>query len=154
MTAPRRKRARAAGTDRPRVSLDTGVLLRALLLSDDKAKRLRQAWQQGSCLPLIAASTAQALMRALAFPGLKLSEAQQHELLADFLPYAEVVAEATPRSRSQAAPALLLAASAAARVDCLVSDCAALRASYGRAVSRSEKRPCRLLSSDEFLASL
>jgi uncharacterized protein len=140
----------------PRVSLDTEVLLRALLLGDAKSTRLRQAWQQGAFQPLIAATGAQALMRALAYPGFKLGVAQQHELLADFLPYAEVVNEAAKAARppSSCAPALSLVRAEMARADFLVSDCVVLRASYARLISRSGKAGCRLLDSDQFLASL
>jgi len=127
---------------KPKVAFDTAVLLHALLLGDAKAQGLRQAWQTGACVPLINAGAAQDLMRALAYPGLKLDAGQQHELLADFLPFAEVVAEL----RSRARPALALARGA----DALVSDCAALHGAFARA----KLAPCRLLGSAEFLASL
>jgi hypothetical protein len=148
MSGPRRKKA--ARAQPPRVALDTGVLLYALLLSDDKAKRLRQLWQGGACVPLVSAASAQALMRALAYPGLKLSAAQQHELLADFLPYAEVVGEAGTTLGRQFPAVLHLARMETARADFLVSDCAELRAK----LARSRRPLCRLLGSEEFLASL
>ncbi|WP_077032701.1 putative toxin-antitoxin system toxin component, PIN family [Pelomonas sp. KK5] len=133
----------------PAVVFDTATLLRSLLLGDERAKALRQAWQQGRCRPLIDAEGAQALMRALACPALKLSEEERHEVLADFLPYAQAV-PAVPVARSQ--PALALAE--AGRAALLVSDCGQLRASFERRFSRRGKPACRLLGSDEFYASL
>jgi predicted nucleic acid-binding protein len=127
-----------------RVVLDTAVVLRALLLSDSQAKRLRAAWQSGQCQVLIGRTTAQALIKALAFPAFQLDAAQQQELLADFLPYAEVVAE-----RDGAASAMLALVDAAAALDWVVSDCAKLRATWSR-----KRLACELLSTDEFLARL
>lgn len=147
------RRKTAAVLERPRVAFDTGVLLHALLLSDDKAQRLRQAWLDGACVPLVDAPSAQALMRALAYPALALDAAQQQELLADFLPYAEVV-ETPKSSRRAGSPALLLAGAEAARADCLVSNCERLRSAFSRQFSRHESAHCRLLGSVEFLDSL
>lgn len=122
----------------PRVALDTGVVLHALLFGDAKAQRLRGAWQSGACRPLVDSASAQQLMRALAYPVLRLSAAQQHELLADFLPYAEVVG----------------AAPEATRIDYIVSDRKGARARFARGVSQAEKGACRLLDSEQFLAVL
>lgn len=155
MRASRGKTARLP--PRPRVALDTGVLLHALLLSDEKAQRLRRAWQDGACVPLIDAASAQALMRALAYPALKLSAAQQHELLADFLPYAEVVRAAPGVRRGvrqDLAPALDAAEAKRLKLDGVVSDCAARRARHAQRLSRAETVACRLLDSEEFLAAL
>lgn len=74
-----------------RVVIDPAWVLRALLQSHGEALALRRAWQQGLLRPLVSPELAATLMRALAYPQLGLSAAQQQELLADFLPYAEVV---------------------------------------------------------------
>ncbi|MFX1680434.1 PIN domain-containing protein [Mitsuaria sp. CC2] len=71
--------------------IDPALILRALLLSGGEALGLRRAWQQGLIRPLVSPDLAATLMRALAYPRLALTVAQQQELLADFLPYAEVV---------------------------------------------------------------
>jgi predicted nucleic acid-binding protein len=71
--------------------IDPALILRALVSSSGEALALRRAWQQGLLRPLVSPDLAATLMRALAFPKLRLSTAQQQELLADFLPYAEVV---------------------------------------------------------------
>lgn len=128
------------------VVLDTAVVLRALLLGDGQAKRLRAAWQSGQCQVLIGKTTAQALIKALAFPAFQLDAAQQQELLADFLPYAEVVAE---RDSADVTPTLTLVEASAKLLDCVVSDCAELRSMVIR-----KRYACELLGVDEFLARL
>lgn len=138
-----------------RVALDLPVLLQALLCSDAKSQALRQAWQGADCLPLVSAETAQSLISALSFPGLQLSGAQQQELLADFLPYAEVVQPLVTRRRPRAAsPSLQLALSEQARASTWVSDCPKERGRCQRAWLRRQPDAVRSLSSDEFLASL
>ena len=72
----------------PRVVLDTNIVLSALVFSGNVPARLRRAWQSGGCRPLLSTSTAQELIRALAYPKFRLTPEQQHELLADYLPYA------------------------------------------------------------------
>ncbi len=75
----------------PRVALDTNVVLSALVFGGGAAGRLRQIWQQGLCTPLVSTATAQELVRVLAYPKFRLSPAQQHELLADYLPNTQTV---------------------------------------------------------------
>lgn len=133
----------------PRVALDTDVLLRALLGSEPSAQSLRQAWQTGQCRPVIAAEGAQILIKALGYPSFGLDASQQRELLADFLPYAEVVKfERQARQTALFAPVLRLAKAAGA--DILVSECAKVRSAF----DRSRLGSCQLLSSAEFLAAL
>ncbi|MDT9001593.1 PIN domain-containing protein [Paucibacter sp. APW11] len=147
---PSRSASRAAV---PRLVIDHALLLRALLLSDERSRALRQSWQQGRCRPLISADLAQTLMRALAFPGLRLRPGQQHELLADFLPYAEACTAATPAlgSRLPREEAAALELAVAASADVLLTEGQALRAHLAR---WGEQRYGRLRaeSLDEFLA--
>lgn len=75
----------------PRVVLDTNVVLSALVFAGGASSRLRLAWQSGDYLPLVSAATVQELIRVLAYPRFRLSADQQHELLADYLPYAASV---------------------------------------------------------------
>lgn len=75
----------------PRVVLDTHVVLSALVFGGGAAGQVRRAWQQGALLPLICTVTAQELVRVLAYPKFRLAQAEQDELLADYLPYAETV---------------------------------------------------------------
>ena len=74
-----------------RAVLDTNVVLSALVFRGGAAGRLRLAWQQGQVLPLVSTVTVQELLRVLAYPKFCLSQVEQDELLADYLPYAETV---------------------------------------------------------------
>jgi len=74
-----------------RVVLDTNVVLSALVFRSGAAGLVRQAWQRGLVLPLASTATVQELVRVLAYPKFRLSKAEQDELLADYLPYAESV---------------------------------------------------------------
>ena len=74
-----------------RVVLDTNVVLSALVFRGGAAGQVRQAWQRGLVLPLASTATVQELVRVLAYPKFRLSPAEQDELLADYLPYAETV---------------------------------------------------------------
>ncbi len=74
-----------------RAVLDTNVVLSALVFRGGDAGQLRLAWQQGLVLPLVSTVTVQELLRVLAYPKFRLSQAEQDELLADYLPFAETV---------------------------------------------------------------
>lgn len=83
----------------PRVVLDTNVVLSALVFGGGATARLRQAWQAGRLLPLVSTATVQELVRVLAYPKFKLDAASRQELLADYLPWAEVVTVPEPPPR-------------------------------------------------------
>lgn len=74
-----------------RVVFDTNVVVSALVFRRGTPAALRSAWQRGDILPLISTITAQELIRVLAYPKFKLTPQEQEELLADYLPHAEVV---------------------------------------------------------------
>lgn len=74
-----------------RVVLDTNVVLSALVFRSGAAARLRQAWQTDTCTPLVATATVQELIRVLAYPKFRLSTDDQHQLLADYLPWTRSV---------------------------------------------------------------
>lgn len=74
-----------------RVVLDTNVVVSALVFRGGAAGQVRHAWQRGLVLPLASTATVQELVRVLAYPKFRLSKAEQDELLADYLPYAETV---------------------------------------------------------------
>ncbi|MBW6494088.1 MAG: putative toxin-antitoxin system toxin component, PIN family [Burkholderiaceae bacterium] len=90
MSARRRSKELADGNP-PRVVLDTNVVLSALVFGQGTMARLRVPWQGGQCVPLVSTATAQELVRVLGYPEFRLDPAAQRELLADYLPYAEVV---------------------------------------------------------------
>jgi len=79
-----------------RVVLDTNVVLSALVFGVGTAGRLRLAWQQSTFVPLASSATVQELVRVLAYPKFHLSAQEQEELLADYLPYTEVVRIPSP----------------------------------------------------------
>lgn len=74
-----------------RVVLDTNVVLSALLFRGGSAARFRDLWQRHAMLPLVSSETAKELVRVLAYPKFRLADGQREELLADYLPFTEVV---------------------------------------------------------------
>lgn len=71
--------------------LDTNVVLSALLFKQGAVPRFRRLWQEAVIHPLVSADTAKELVRVLAYPKFRLSDADREELLADYLPYAKAV---------------------------------------------------------------
>jgi putative PIN family toxin of toxin-antitoxin system len=69
------------------VVLDTNLVLSALVFPRGRLAALRTAWHGARCRPLASQATIEELMRALGYPKFKLSEDEQSELLADYLPY-------------------------------------------------------------------
>jgi putative PIN family toxin of toxin-antitoxin system len=72
-----------------RIVLDTNCIISALLFS--KQPWLRHSWQNGEITPLISKETTDELIRVLTYPKFKLNPKEQELLLADFLPYSEIV---------------------------------------------------------------
>lgn len=92
--------------DARRVVLDTNAVLSALLFVHGRMAPLRVAWQSGALTPLLCAQVVEELLRVLAYPKFKLTPEEREELLADYLPYGEVVAAwqsspAVPRCRDE-----------------------------------------------------
>ena len=81
-----------------RVVLDTNSVVSAVLLVHCRLAPLRTAWQSGAVLPLLCTRTTQELLRVLTYPKFRLSADERDELLADYLPYAEVVGAAKSSS--------------------------------------------------------
>jgi putative PIN family toxin of toxin-antitoxin system len=75
----------------PRVVLDTNVVLSALLFGGGWAARVRSGWQSGRFVPLASTATARELVRVLAYPKFRLSADDQEQLLADVMPWMQVV---------------------------------------------------------------
>mgnify|MGYP000853336281 CR=1 FL=1 len=76
----------------PRVVLDTNVVLSALVFPTGRVAWARAAWREGRLSPLVSSVTAAELIRALAYPKLRLSAEDRQELLADYLPYSQAIA--------------------------------------------------------------
>lgn len=71
--------------------LDTNVVLSALVRPGGVCGRLRLAWQGGLFTPLVSRATASELIRVLTYPKFKLTAVEQHDLLADYLPWTQAV---------------------------------------------------------------
>lgn len=74
-----------------RVVFDTGVVVSALLFTGGHLTWLRKHWRDGACLPLISRAAAAELTRVFAYPKFRLSTAERDDLLAEYLPFCEVV---------------------------------------------------------------
>jgi putative PIN family toxin of toxin-antitoxin system len=75
----------------PRVVLDTNVVLSALLFGSGTAGRVRVGWQAGRFTPLGSTATAAELVSVLGYPKFRLSAGEQEEMLADYVPWVQVV---------------------------------------------------------------
>jgi len=73
-----------------RVVLDTNVVLSALVFGGALTS-IRSGWEMRRFIPLTSTATVHELLRALTYPKFGLTIAEQEELLADYLPYVEVV---------------------------------------------------------------
>jgi putative PIN family toxin of toxin-antitoxin system len=74
-----------------RVVLDTNTVVSALLFASGRLGWMRHVWTEGRMLPLIFAETARELIRVLAYPKFKLSEADIQAVLAAYLPFTETI---------------------------------------------------------------
>jgi putative PIN family toxin of toxin-antitoxin system len=135
----------------PRVVLDTNLVLSALVFANGRLAALRHAWQGGHCVPLVSKATAAELIRVLAYPKFKLSEEDQQELLADYLPWCATVRipnppPATPDCRDPFdQPFLQLAI--AGKADFLVSGDLDV-------LSLAGQLKCPIVTAEQFLHSL
>jgi putative PIN family toxin of toxin-antitoxin system len=74
-----------------RVVFDTTTVVSALLFADGRLGWLRQHWRGSGCVPLISRTTAAELNRVFRYPKFGLSTDDGQELLAEYLPFCEVV---------------------------------------------------------------
>ena len=75
----------------PRVVLDTKCIVSPLLFSKGSASWLRDAWMRQRFVPLVSHDTASELIKVLSYPKFQLNTNEQETILAEFLPYTEVV---------------------------------------------------------------
>lgn len=73
--------------------IDTNVLISAFLFARGRVSWLRRALRSGTVVPIVSRATVQELVRVLEYPKFALSREDREELLADFLPFAEVFPE-------------------------------------------------------------
>lgn len=109
----------------PRVVIDTNLVLSALVFSGGQLDVLRHAWQKQICIPLVSKHTASELIRVLAYPKFKLTPVEQHELLADYLPYSETISLPSKAPKSlhcrDVNDIQFLHLAVVAKADCLIS---------------------------------
>ena len=74
-----------------RIVFDTSVVLSALVFQAGKLGWLRAHWLDGGCVPLASRDTVAELMRVLQRRKFQLMAEEREELLADYLPFCEVV---------------------------------------------------------------
>ena len=76
---------------RPRIVLDTNVLLSALLFHAGSLSWLRHAWRTQTIRPLASRDTTEELIRVLSYPKFRLTADAREDLLGDYLPWCETV---------------------------------------------------------------
>ena len=81
---------------RPRLVIDTNVLLSALLFHAGSLSWLRHAWHSNAIRPLVSRDTTVELIRVLSYPKFGLADDERDELLGDYLPWCETVAVSKP----------------------------------------------------------
>ncbi|MFA5552391.1 MAG: putative toxin-antitoxin system toxin component, PIN family [Trueperaceae bacterium] len=81
-----------------RVVVDTNVAVSALVFSKGRLSWLRLAWIEGTVVPVVSDKAIKELLAVLAYPKFDLSANDIGELMADYLPFAEVWTSAVPRS--------------------------------------------------------
>ena len=81
-----------------RVVLDTNVVVSAMLFTKGHLTWLRQGWSTGRFLPLIDTPCAEELLRVLAYPKFRLTQADIQTLLGTYLPFTEAVNTANAKT--------------------------------------------------------
>jgi putative PIN family toxin of toxin-antitoxin system len=74
-----------------RIVFDTSVVLSALVFQASKLGWLRAHWLDGGCIPLVSCDTVAELMGVLQRRKFQLTGEEREELLADYLPFCEIV---------------------------------------------------------------
>jgi uncharacterized protein len=74
-----------------RVVFDTTTVVSAVLFPSGQLAWLRQHWRERACVPLLSRATAAELTRVLSYPRFRLTSDERRELLADYLPWCEVI---------------------------------------------------------------
>ncbi len=117
----------------PRVVLDTGVVVSALLFGGPVAGRLRRAWRHGFCRPVVCRHTLLDLTRQLGQERLGLSMVEQQQLLGEYLPYVLKV-RAALSAPAEAVPAglVFVQLAMAGQAHAVVTSDASLLAMAGR----------------------
>ena len=122
-----------------RVVLDTNVVVSALVFREGRLAWLREAWagaRNVPLVPLVSRETVAELVRVLAYPKLRLGEAEARTALAHYLEHAEALQRVTVRDRLPPCrdqdDRMFLLLAYAARADALVTGDADLLAVAGK----------------------
>jgi putative PIN family toxin of toxin-antitoxin system len=78
-----------------RAVFDTNVVVSTLVFGR-RLLWLRRAWANGSVIPIVCRETVTELLRVLTYPKFRLDTNERDLLLADYLPFAEVVSLPNP----------------------------------------------------------
>ncbi len=78
-----------------RAVFDANVVLSALVFGR-RPRWLRHAWADGTVAPIVCRETVTELLRVLAYPKFRLDAAERETLLAEYLPFAEIVPLSDP----------------------------------------------------------
>ena len=116
-----------------RVVFDTTVVVSALVFTTGRLNWLREHWREGDSVPLVSRDTLAELTRVLGYPKFRLSADDRWELLAEYLPYCEIlkVARQCKFVCRDANDQLFLDLAQAGKADLLVSGDRALLALAG-----------------------
>ncbi len=120
-----------------RAVFDTNIVISALVFGRSLFW-LRRAWASGTVVPVVCRETVAELLRVLAYPKFRLDAAERETLLADYLPFAEIVSLPDPLPELPTAcrdrnDAVFLHLAIASRAELLISgddDLAMLVAAY------------------------
>jgi putative PIN family toxin of toxin-antitoxin system len=119
-----------------RVVFDTNVVVSALLFRSGRISWLREVWLKKDVVPVVTRETVEELLGVLEYPKFQLSKEDRQELLAEYLPFAEVAPSAKRPTRLPACrdsdDEKFLQAAASGRVDALVTGDADLLALSGQ----------------------
>ena len=74
-----------------KVVLDTNTVVSATVFARGRLTWLRHLWQQEQIVPLVATTTAEEIVRVLAYPKFRLEPQEIRTLLEEYLPFTESV---------------------------------------------------------------
>lgn len=86
-----------------RYVFDTSVVVSALVFHGGALSWMRSAWATGRVTPVVSRATTAELTTVLAYPKFALDDDDRTELLADYLPFAELITDPVPRAAARAA---------------------------------------------------
>jgi len=86
-----------------RYVFDTNVVVSALVFHGGSLSWMHSAWATGRVTPVVSRATTAELTTVLAYPQFALDDDDRTELLAAYLPFAELITDPLPRAAARAA---------------------------------------------------